>query len=124
MYNKVEQYKLNSIANMTQGELLITLYSEAIKKLTHAKILFENKDADEAKVQLKKCRDIFNHLLYTLNNDYEISEEIGSIYRFLNLEIIKAESQNSPEVIEGILPLVKELRDTWEEADKIANSDR
>lgn len=123
MINKFEQYKLNSIFTMTQGELLITLYDEAIKKLTHAKILMENKDFTNAKVNLKKCRDIFNHLLYTLNSDYEISKEIGDLYRFFNAEIIKAEVQNSVEILDEIIPLVKELRDTWEKADKIAKSD-
>jgi len=123
MINKFEQYKLNSIGTMTKGELLLTLYDEAIKKLTHAKILMENKDFNIARVNLKKCRDIFNHLLYTLNNDYDIAKELGDLYRFFNSELIKAEVQNSVEMIDGILPLVKELRDTWEKADKIAKSD-
>ena len=41
------------------------------------------------------------------------------MYMFFNTEIIKSSSRKSPEYIEQILPMVKDLRNTWAEADKI-----
>jgi flagellar protein FliS len=119
MLNPFEQYKKTSVTTMTKGELLILLFDEAIKKLNQGKLLMENNDYDNANISLEKTRKIFNHLIVTLDDKYEISKDLSDMYMFFNTEIIKSSSRKSPEYIEQILPMVKDLRNTWAEADKI-----
>lgn len=122
MLNPFEQYKKTSVNTMTKGELLILLFDEAIKKLNQSKILMENNDFDNANVNLEKTRKIFNHLIVTLDDQYKLSQELSEMYMFFNSQIIIASSKKSTKYIDDILPIVKDLRNTWVEADKIART--
>jgi flagellar protein FliS len=122
MLNAFEQYKRTSVNTMTKGELLVLLYDEAIKKMNLSKILMENNDYDNANINLEKCRKIFNHLIVTLDDKYPLSKDLAEMYMFFNKELIMASSKKSIQNIDNILPLVKDLRNTWAEADKIAKS--
>lgn len=124
MINPFEQYKKTSINTMTKGELLILLFDEVIKKLNLSKILMENNDFENANISLEKTRKILNHLTVTLDDKYKLSRELADIYMFFNAEIIKASSMKSTEFIDDILPLIKDLRNTWVEADKIARASK
>lgn len=120
MINPFEQYKKTSVNTMTKGELLILLFDEAIKKLNQSRILMEHEDFENANVNLEKTRRIFNHLIVTLDDKYELSKELADMYMFFNSQIIKASSMKSTKYTDDILPIIKDLRNTWAEADKIA----
>lgn len=124
MLNPYEQYKKTSVNTMTRGELLLLLYDEIIKKLNVSKILLENKDYEQAEINLSKCRNIINHLIVSLDEKYAISNELKEMYFFFNREILKTSSSKNAENIDNILPLIKDLRNTWEEADKISRISR
>lgn len=124
MNNPFEQYKKTSVNTMTKGELLILLFDEAIKRLNQGKLLIEHEDYTNANVSLEKARKIFNHLIVTLDDTYQLSQELSDMYMFFNTQIIKASSSKSTKYIEDILPIVKDLRNTWVEADKIARTNK
>lgn len=119
MINPFEEYKKISVNTMTRGELLILLFDEAIKKLNRSKVLMEQGDFESAKISLEKTRNIFTYLTVNLDNKYQVSEELENMYMFFNAEIIKASALKSVIYIDNILPMVKDLRNTWDEADKI-----
>lgn len=119
MINPFEQYKKTSVNTMTKGELLILLFDEAIKKLNQSKILMENEDFENANTSLEKTRKIFNHLIVTLDDKFELSKELADMYMFFNSQIIKASSMKSTKYIDDIIPIIKDMRNTWAEADKI-----
>lgn len=120
MFNPYQQYMQNSLETMTKGELLIQLFDGAIKKLTLAKVMLEQSKDDEAVAHLNKTRAIFNYLMVTLDDSYEISAELNDLYMFLNGEVIRAAARKDVSIIDAILPIVRDLRDTWTEADKLA----
>lgn len=120
MLNPFEQYKKTSVNTMTRGELLILLFDEAIKKLNQGKLLMEHEDYENANIILEKTRKIFNHLIVTLDDKYQLSQELADMYMFFNTQIIKSSSMKSTKYIDEILPIIKDLRNTWSEADKIA----
>ncbi|MGD9568597.1 MAG: flagellar export chaperone FliS [Sedimentibacter sp.] len=124
MLNPFEQYKKTSVNTMTKGELLILLFDESIKKLNQSKILMDNSDFENANVNLEKTRKIFNHLIVTLDDKYQISQELSDMYVFFISQIIKASSMKSTKYIDDILPLIKDLRNTWAEANKIARTSK
>ena len=120
MLNPYEQYKVNSINTMTKGELLIMIFDELIKKLNRSIVLIENKDFEQSKIQLDKSKKIINHLIVTLDEQYEIAPNLIELYMFFNRELIKAAGYNDAKYINEIMPMIKDLRNTWAEADKIA----
>jgi flagellar protein FliS len=124
MLNPFEQYKKTSVNTMTKGELLLLLFDEAIKKLVQSKMLMDHNDFENAKLNLDKVKKIFFHLIATLDDSYPLSKELRDMYMFFNSEIIKASSFKSTKYIDEILPIIKDLRDTWEEADKIARTSK
>lgn len=124
MLNPYEQYKKTSVNTMTKGELLLSLFDGAIKKLNQSKILMDNNDYEQSKVLLERCREIFNYLIVTLDYNYEMSNELKEMYSFFNMEIVKAIVSRSTKPIEDILPLVREYRNTWEQADKLARTSK
>ncbi len=124
MLNPFEQYKKTSVNTMTKGELLILLFDEAIKKLNQSKLLIEYNDYESANISLEKTRKIFNHLIVTLDDKYQLSQDLADMYMFFNSQIIKAASMKSTKYIDDILPMVKDLRNTWAEADKISRTSK
>jgi flagellar protein FliS len=124
MLNPFEQYKKTSVNTMTKGELLILLFDEAIKKLNQSKILMENDDLKNANISIEKTRKIFNHLIVTLDDKYQLSQDLEDMYMFFNSQLIKASSMKSTKYIDDILPMVKDLRNTWAEADKISRTSK
>lgn len=122
MLNPFEQYKKTSVNTMTKGELLILLFDEAIKKLNQSKLLMEQSDFEDANISLEKTRKIFNHLIVTLDDKYSLSKDLSDMYMFFISQIIKASSMKNIKYIDDILPIVKDMRNTWAEADKIART--
>jgi len=122
MLNPYEQYKQTSVNTMTKGELLLSLFDGAIKKLNQSKILMDNKDYEQSKILLQRCREIFNYLISTLDYNYEMSNELREMYSFFNREIVNAMYSRKTQPIEDIIPLIRDYRNTWEQADKLARS--
>lgn len=124
MLNPYEQYKKTSVQTMTKGELLLCLFDESIKKLNQAKILMDNNDFEQSKVLLVNCKEIFIYLISTLDFKFEMSNDLYEMYSFFNREISKSITSKQTKPIEEIIPLIRDYRDTWEQADKLARSSK
>lgn len=124
MINPYEQYKINSVSTMTKGELLIMVFDELIKKLNRSIVLIENKDFEQAKIQIDKSKKIITHLMETLDDQYGITSDLIELYMFFYKELIKAAGYKDAKYINEIMPMIKDLRNTWAEADKIAKQSK
>lgn len=124
MMNAYEQYKANSINTMTRGELLIMVFDELIKKLNRSIVLMENKDFEQAKIQLDKSKRIITYLMETLDEHYKGANDLLELYMFFYRELIKAAGYSDSKYINEIMPMIKDLRNTWAEADKIAKQSK
>lgn len=106
---------------MSNSELIVKLYEETIKDLTLASKMFNEKNADAALVCTQKAKDIIKHLGSVLDFHYEISHNLKQLYNFFHMQIVRAEAQLSGELIDEILPLIIDLKNTWVEAQKIVH---
>lgn len=118
--NPYQKYQQQSIMTMTQGELLLKLYDEAIKQLNYAERFLDAKELDKVNACLLKAQRIFNHLNMTLEMQYDISKNLESLYDFFNYKITQANIHKDVKPIREILPMVEELRDAFAQADKLA----
>lgn len=117
-FNPIQQYKEQSINTMTKGEQLVALFDEALKNLHYGSMMLKNENyVTSAKCTLK-CKNIFHYLDAILNENYSLSDDLSQLYLFFNQEIVKAEVQHDPAILDELVPLVEDLRNTWAEAEK------
>ena len=116
--NGYQQYKEQSVNTMTQGELLLLLYEELLKRLRRAEISLEKQDFSLFDSSVQRCREIVTYLMDTLDYRYEISRDLRRLYDYFIYEFIRLSSGRNPEVIGEVRPLITELRDAFAEADR------
>ena len=117
---QLQQYKQQSINTMTKGELLILLYDEWIKRMRRAVIAIEDNDTIQAHEAIVRSRDIIDYLMATLDPKYPISAELARLYDFFKYQLVEANIKKDKTMIEAIIPMVTDLRDTRKEANKIS----
>ena len=117
MYGKgYQQYKANSIDTMTQGELLLTLYDELMKRLTRAELALEKQDYAEMEAAVDRSTEIIRYLSGTLDRKYEISGNLYRLYDFFCYELARVKFGRNKEELERVKRMVGELRDAFRTA--------
>jgi flagellar protein FliS len=118
--NPYQQYKEKSLAMLTPGEILVKLYEEMIKQLTLAKLKIDKKDFGAVHDCLTKCQAILATLSDSLDMRYPISADLRNLYIFLTKHILTANLKKDKKMVEDCIPIVRDLRDSFDEADKIS----
>lgn len=118
--NRYQDYKTQSVLTMTPGEMLILLYDELLKRLIKAEIALDAENYEVFDQSVTRCVEIVKYLKDTLNYQYAISQELRQMYDFYIMELGRISAGRQKAVIQELLPLVRELRDTFQEADKRA----
>ena len=117
---ELQAYKEQAINTMTAGEMLILLYDELVKRLKKAKILAGKSDFENFEAEIKRCQEIVSYLNINLDRKFEISKNLSSLYNFFNYQLIRVNASRNMELIDELLPLVEDLRETYREADKLS----
>jgi flagellar protein FliS len=118
--NPYQQYKEQSLATLAPGELLVRLFDEALKQLRLSCIGIGKKDYGMANDALNKAQTILSTLASSLDMRYPISEEIRPLYVFFVRQISEANIKKDAAMVEEILPLLKDMRDSFDQAEKIS----
>lgn len=121
--NPYETYQQNAILTARPEELTLMLYNGAIKFLKQAKNSIEDKKVESAHNYILKAEDIILELMSSLDMSYEISNNLYSLYEFMNNWLVQANMHKDKEgikKIDEVLNLLEELRSTWVEAMKLA----
>lgn len=116
--NPYETYKQQSVLTMTRGEMLLKLYDEVIKQLSGAELYMGKNEIEKTNQALLKAQKILNYLKDTLDFQYEISHSLFSLYRYFIERIVAANIQKKPEPLREIIPMIEELRDTFQQASR------
>lgn len=116
--NGYRQYKEQSVMTMTRGELLLVLYDELLKRMKRAELALDADNYVSFEQSTQRSMEIVQHLKDTLNYEYELSRELSRMYDFFIYELSRLRAGRKTEIIKELQPLVKELRDTFAEAEK------
>ena len=123
MYTKgFQQYKEQSVDTMTQGELLLTLYDELVKRLTRAELALENKDYAVLAESVDRSTAIVNYLRNTLDRSYDISKNLSQLYEFFGYELARVKYGRNVAELQRVKRMVVELRDAFRVASANAAS--
>jgi len=117
-YEALNAYKQNTILTATPEELTLMLYEGAIKFMKIAKYSIENKDLGKAHSSLIRAQDIILELNYSLNMDYEISNDFRKLYDFIYNKLVEANINKDVKSIDDALEITNQMRDTWKEVMK------
>ncbi len=122
MNNPYQQYTKVKISTAAPEELVMMLYDGAVKFSNKAKNAIENKKIEEANNNLARVEAIIDELMLGL--DYEQGGQIADnylhIYDYLKRRVIEANVKKNIEVIDEVVGIIRDLRQTWGEAMKIA----
>ena len=120
--NPYQQYQRQSVMTMTQGEMLTKLYDEVIKQMSGAKICLTEKDLSGVNNALQKAQRILFYLKSTLDFKYEISGNLDALYDFFIERTMQANLKKDAAMLDEIIPMIEDLRDTFVQADRNARS--
>jgi flagellar protein FliS len=125
---KLRNYYLETRINgASPGQVLIMLYDGLIDQaeLADQKLVAPNSPGDLslAAQAISHCINIMTELSASLKHsvDPALCGTLSNLYLFFTQEFSAALERREPRKIRAILPLIRELRDTWFEADRRAN---
>lgn len=111
-----QQYKEQSVNTMTQGEMLLLLYDELLKRLTRAELSLKKPDYIIFEQSMDRCQEIVCYLKDTLDLNYEVSTGLDQMYNFFLYEISRIKVGRNTDVMKELKPLVLELRGAFAQA--------
>ena len=118
--NIYNQYKENSALTASPEELTFMLYNGLVKFIMQSQLALEEKKIEKANSLIIKSQNIIREFQSTLDMKYAISQILALLYDYMYRRLIDANIKKDNEIIEEVLGLAKELRDTWAQAMKIA----
>lgn len=119
--NPYNAYKQNTVKMASKEQLLLMLVDGTVKYTKIAKLAIEKKDIATAHKELIRVQDIFTELMSTLDRSAgEMADNLFSLYDFIKTQLAQANIKKDVEIIDGILPLMEEIRDIWHEVSKKA----
>ncbi len=116
--NGYQHYKEQSIHTMTQGELLLLLYDELIKRLVRGEMALTKKDYPTFEASMDRCMDILRYLDDTLDPQYAISGDLHRLYDYFLYELNRVKIGRNKAELDKVRPMLTDLRDTFRTAEK------
>ncbi|MCL2356660.1 MAG: flagellar export chaperone FliS [Defluviitaleaceae bacterium] len=108
------------VETASKEELTLMLYEGGIKFLNQAVIAVEKNDVVKANNLIQRVEDIVREFQITLNHDYEVSKHLNLLYDYMYNRLVEANLQKDVEILNEVLGMFREMRDTWKEAMKLA----
>ncbi len=120
--NAYSAYKNNSITYASKDQLLLMLLDGACKYVKVGKQAVLDKDAKKAHENLMRTQDIFYELMSTLDLDKggDWAKSLFSVYEFIVRRLADANIKKDAEIVDEVIPLIEDIKDTWNEAYKIS----
>ena len=119
----LNQYKQNSVLTASPETILIMLYDGAINFLLRAKIAIEEKNIEQTHTYITKTQKIIREFMDTLDMDTggDMAQNLYRLYDYLHYRLVQANIKKDTEMIDEVLGHLRSLKQTWEEAIKIAS---
>ena len=119
-----EAYKRQQVMTATPEALTLMLYNGALRFMTEGIEAIRNKDHEKTNISLIKAQNIISEFRMTLKMEYEISHQLLPLYNYVYDCLVEGNMKSSLEKVEEAKEIVTELRNTWNEAIKIARKEK
>lgn len=123
--NAYNAYKNNSVNYASKEQLLLMLLDGAVKFAKMARQAILDKDIVRSHENLVKTQDIFTELMITIDqNAGEWAVNMYKIYDFIKEKLFDANLKKDVKVLDEVMPLIEEVRNTWQEAYEVSKGKR
>ncbi|MDR1688580.1 MAG: flagellar export chaperone FliS [Clostridiales bacterium] len=110
----------DAVFTASKEELTLMLYEGALKFANQALVAIESKNYIKANELLLRVQDIIREFQLTLNDKYEISKNFRQLYDYIFRLLIDANIRKEKAPLEEARDYLREFRDMWKEAMRIA----
>jgi flagellar protein FliS len=117
-----QAYKAQSVSTMTQGEQLLLLYDELVKRLTRAELALDKADYTVFEESVDRCTAIIEYLDGILDKKYPIGRDLTRLYDFMTYDLSRVKIGRNREELKRVKTMADELRDSFRQAEKNNNS--
>ncbi|WP_186429877.1 flagellar export chaperone FliS [Clostridium sp. BSD9I1] len=122
--NAYNAYKTNSVNFASKEQLLLMLVDGAVKFAKIGRQGIEERNITKAHSNLVKTQDIFYELMATLDVSQagEWGQNLMNIYDFIVRKLTEANIKKDVKIVDEIIPLIEDIRDTWNETYKLSKA--
>ena len=121
--NGYAKYQENQLSTASPGRLLLAAYDGTIRFCNNALEAMNNADLEQQNYHINKAMAIIFELVSSLREDVEpqLVATLKSIYAYTIERLGCANMTQEPKALEEVIEILKELRETWAEAEKIVS---
>lgn len=119
MDNNLKTYQQMHVSGLNQKELIVLLYTGALKYIDEGRDLILKNDVPATFEKLNKARNIFIHLLSTLNMESggDLATKLSALYAYFIEKITMANATKKVDELDVVIPLIKSIKESWEKID-------
>ncbi|MDD4564736.1 MAG: flagellar protein FliS [Eubacteriales bacterium] len=122
--NLYQQYKIQSLETMTREEVVVKLFEEASKQIGMGVFYETHENTFKSFNCLAKAQKIMQSLNFSLDMKYAVSLELSEMYLFIHAKLGEAGAKKDVSLMKAILSLVDELKVTFQQAEKLARTQK
>lgn len=119
-----QHYREDSLSTMTQGELLLLVYDELVKRLKQAGLELGRQNYPAFEGAVNRGEKIIRYLSDTLDHRYPISGNLSRLYEYFCYELSRVKAGRNQKELERVTDMVSQLRDSFRQAEKNAAVER
>lgn len=120
MMNPAAAYRNQQIMTASPEQLTLMLYDGAIRFLRASITAIDAKEMEKAHEMNMRTQEIIREFRQTLNMDIELSENWDKLYEFMEYRLMEGNVKKDKAMLMDVLDLLRDMRDTWAEAMKLA----
>ncbi|MFL0246789.1 flagellar export chaperone FliS [Candidatus Clostridium stratigraminis] len=122
--NAYNVYKNNSVNYSSKEQLLLMLLDGAVRFSKIARQAISDNDVKKAHEFLIKTQNIFYELIISidLTNTGDWGKDIVELYEFIIKRLSDANIKKDIKIIDEVIPLIEDIRETWNEAYNISKN--
>ncbi len=108
-------YKESAVLTAPPEQLVLMLYDGINRFLFQATVAMRDGNPALTNTKLQRAEAIIDELIATLDHERggEISDKLNAIYLYARRTLGESRIERSPEKIEHVQGLIRELRDAW-----------
>jgi len=110
-----DAYRRQDVLTASSADLIVMLYDALKKNIILGRRGIDKRDIMAAHRHLMKAQDIVTELISSLDMNYQISEELLTMYEFILRQLQDANIHKDKEPLEPVVEMVDSIRDAWKE---------
>lgn len=111
--NPYAQIKQNAIFTASPQELTLMLFNGAIKFGNQAVQAINENNPNVAHDKIIRVENIIQEFRVTLDHKYPVAADMDIMYEYMNRRLIEANLNKDADIVEEVIGLLREFRDTW-----------